>query len=102
MPTQRIVGLLLLLTCAACRTGTYMADPGTPVDAVAEETPRDLSEEIAQCEATGTSDSDCYDSHFVAPPKPPEVAVSIVDMADLARHTLWVAKHEAAHQAHTR
>ena len=102
MPTQRIVGLLLLLTCAACRPGTYMADPATPVALVAAEPTPDMSDEIALCEATGTSEKECYDSHFVAPPRPAEVTLSALDVIDIAAHTLRFARHAAAHQAHTR
>jgi hypothetical protein len=79
-----------------------MADPATPAVVVATETVPDTSDEIALCEATGTPEKECYDSHFVAPPKPAPVTLSALDMLDVAAHTLRVAKHEAAHQAHTR
>jgi hypothetical protein len=102
MPTQRIVGLLLLLTCGGCAERTFMPTPDYPVETVAYDAPRDTSEEIAQCQATGTSEKDCYESHFLAPPPPAQVALTALDMLDIAAHTLRFAHQKARRQAHTR
>ncbi len=102
MTTTKLLGLFLLFTCGGCAERTFEPAPGYPAEAMACEAPRDVSQEIAMCEATGTSEKECDDSHFVAPPPPAQVTLSALDMLGGAAHTLWVAKHEAAHQAHTR
>ena len=93
---------LLLLTSTACTRLTVLPDSTTPADAPAVASVAEESAEIARCEATGESEKDCYDSHFLAPPPPLTVTVTPGDVVDTMATTLHVARHVARDEHHTR
>jgi hypothetical protein len=100
MPIKRILGLLLLVTCGGCADRTFIPAAEVPSVPEASETEADVSDEVARCQATGTSEKECLDSHFVAPAPAPVVALSVFDMIDLAALTLREERHEAWLRAH--
>jgi hypothetical protein len=99
---RKIAFGLLLLTSTACTNVAVLGDTAEPTNGPEVMTADDVTAEISRCEATGQSEKDCYDSHFLTPPPPPVVTITPADVVAAAAVTLHEANHLAREQHHTK